>query len=209
MYHITEEGPKPCKARVRACPIGGEHFESYSQAEEEFQKKKPLFSRIVPADDRIVRAYHLVLSNLRGGTRYDRKQLALKLTAERYHLPISELKALTEAKDKISSLEKPTFINAEKITEINDPNVSSTERGLFVYDPSSEVRKALAKSDLIDDDSAYILKYDKREDVRISLAGNVWIPEELLMDLWKNDLSHNVREKARGTLLKKSSGLRV
>ena len=32
-YHITEEGPRPCRASVQACPLGGEHYSSLEKAE--------------------------------------------------------------------------------------------------------------------------------------------------------------------------------
>lgn len=38
-YHITENGPKPCRATKRACPIGGEHFESEQEANSAFEKQ--------------------------------------------------------------------------------------------------------------------------------------------------------------------------
>lgn len=37
-YHLTDDGPKPCKAEKRPCPIGGEHFEGAQAAEEAFAK---------------------------------------------------------------------------------------------------------------------------------------------------------------------------
>lgn len=32
-FHITDDGPKPCRASVRDCPIGGEHFTSQEKAQ--------------------------------------------------------------------------------------------------------------------------------------------------------------------------------
>ena len=37
-YHLADDGPKPCKAEKRPCPIGGEHFEGAKAAEEAFAK---------------------------------------------------------------------------------------------------------------------------------------------------------------------------
>jgi hypothetical protein len=40
-YHLTDDGPKPCKASVRACPLGGEHFEELKDAETAFEAQQP------------------------------------------------------------------------------------------------------------------------------------------------------------------------
>jgi len=40
-YHLTDAGPKPCKASVRACPLGGEHFEELKDAETAFEAQQP------------------------------------------------------------------------------------------------------------------------------------------------------------------------
>jgi len=46
-FHITENGPKPCEARIRDCPVGGEHFKSKEEAEAVYEfiasKKYGLF----------------------------------------------------------------------------------------------------------------------------------------------------------------------
>lgn len=49
-YHITDNGPKPCKAVKRPCPVGGEHFESKAQAQNSYENAqedslKPLKKR--------------------------------------------------------------------------------------------------------------------------------------------------------------------
>lgn len=36
-YHNTPDGPRPCKATKRACPVGGEHFEDKAQAQEAYE----------------------------------------------------------------------------------------------------------------------------------------------------------------------------
>lgn len=33
IYHLTEDGPKPCRALKRACPLGGKHFENFEEAQ--------------------------------------------------------------------------------------------------------------------------------------------------------------------------------
>lgn len=38
-YHITPDGPKPCRARKGRCPIGGEHYDNVMQAEQDYQEK--------------------------------------------------------------------------------------------------------------------------------------------------------------------------
>lgn len=38
-FHLTEEGPKPCNANVRECPIGGAHFESKDAADRAYEGK--------------------------------------------------------------------------------------------------------------------------------------------------------------------------
>lgn len=67
-FHLTESGPKPCKANIRDCPIGGAHFETKEKAEAAFEfkadrkfsplgalKKKvdPFTKHIATADKRI------------------------------------------------------------------------------------------------------------------------------------------------------------
>jgi len=67
-FHLTESGPKPCKANVRDCPIGGAHFDTKEKAEAAFEfkadrkfsplgalKKKvdPFTKHIATADKRI------------------------------------------------------------------------------------------------------------------------------------------------------------
>jgi len=37
IYHQTQEGPKPCRAKKRACPIGGKHFESLELAQAAYE----------------------------------------------------------------------------------------------------------------------------------------------------------------------------
>lgn len=36
-YHLTDDGPRPCTASLRACPLGGEHFDSLADAQSEFE----------------------------------------------------------------------------------------------------------------------------------------------------------------------------
>lgn len=36
-FHITDDGPKPCKADRQACPIGGEHFENTKDAQTAYE----------------------------------------------------------------------------------------------------------------------------------------------------------------------------
>lgn len=38
-YHVSADGPAVCHAEVRSCPIGGEHFENYAQANREYEKQ--------------------------------------------------------------------------------------------------------------------------------------------------------------------------
>jgi len=38
-YHLTEEGPKPCRAEKRPCPIGGEHFEGLKDARGAYEER--------------------------------------------------------------------------------------------------------------------------------------------------------------------------
>jgi len=38
-YHLTEEGPKPCKASVRECPLGGEHFDDRRVAQGAYEAR--------------------------------------------------------------------------------------------------------------------------------------------------------------------------
>jgi len=42
-FHITDDGPKECKANVRSCPIGGNHFESIDEAEDAFHSQNTTF----------------------------------------------------------------------------------------------------------------------------------------------------------------------
>lgn len=54
-FHLTEDGPKTCKAAVRSCPIGGEHFDDSTAAqtafEESMQTKNGLFSKLKKNND--------------------------------------------------------------------------------------------------------------------------------------------------------------
>lgn len=36
-YHISPDGPKPCQATKRPCPVGGEHFTALRDAERAFE----------------------------------------------------------------------------------------------------------------------------------------------------------------------------
>jgi len=36
-YHLTENGPKPCRASKRACPVGGAHFSELKEATLRYQ----------------------------------------------------------------------------------------------------------------------------------------------------------------------------
>lgn len=36
-YHLTDDGPKLCRASVRACPLGGEHFDTKKDAETAYE----------------------------------------------------------------------------------------------------------------------------------------------------------------------------
>lgn len=60
-FHITEDGPKPCRARTRPCPIGGTHFENPKEAQKAYEevmsnKENPAFTPISlsPATQAIV-----------------------------------------------------------------------------------------------------------------------------------------------------------
>lgn len=37
-FHITEEGPKPCEAKVKACPVGGAHYSDRQAADAAFEE---------------------------------------------------------------------------------------------------------------------------------------------------------------------------
>jgi len=37
-YHISHDGPAVCRAEVRDCPIGGDHFENYGRATVAYEK---------------------------------------------------------------------------------------------------------------------------------------------------------------------------
>lgn len=38
-YHLSAQGPRPCSATVRDCPVGGDHFGSMAEAMEGYQEK--------------------------------------------------------------------------------------------------------------------------------------------------------------------------
>lgn len=38
-YHLDENGPAECRASVRSCPVGGEHFDGIGDAVKAFEKK--------------------------------------------------------------------------------------------------------------------------------------------------------------------------
>lgn len=38
-YHVGENGPARCRALVRACPIGGDHFDNEGEAEREYDRQ--------------------------------------------------------------------------------------------------------------------------------------------------------------------------
>jgi hypothetical protein len=42
-YHLTDDGPKPCTATVRACPLGGEHYQTVAEADGAFEALQPGF----------------------------------------------------------------------------------------------------------------------------------------------------------------------
>ena len=47
-YHITEDGPKVCRAVKRACPVGGEHFDNAKDAETVYAAVMNSFSTFTP-----------------------------------------------------------------------------------------------------------------------------------------------------------------
>lgn len=60
-FHITDDGPKPCRARTRPCPIGGAHFDDPKEAQTAYEevmsnKANPAFTPIPlsPATQAIV-----------------------------------------------------------------------------------------------------------------------------------------------------------
>lgn len=52
-FHNTVDGPKPCTASERACPVGGSHFESQSEAQAAYEKtmgeKEGVFTKLKKA----------------------------------------------------------------------------------------------------------------------------------------------------------------
>lgn len=38
-FHITDNGPRPCNASKRPCPVGGDHFDSTEKAEQAFEAR--------------------------------------------------------------------------------------------------------------------------------------------------------------------------
>jgi hypothetical protein len=38
-FHISADGPMPCKATVRDCPVGGSHFDDYTEAAKAFESE--------------------------------------------------------------------------------------------------------------------------------------------------------------------------
>ena len=120
-YHLTVAGPKPCKANVRPCPIGGEHYSSLNQAEEAFSKTQEIFPTLKLSDEnsRLYRSYRNALSKMLGGTKSEKKQRALKIVANRYSVPIGELKDIVRTGDieKGITHDKPLsgFSEAEEV----------------------------------------------------------------------------------------------
>ena len=120
-FHLTESGPKPCKAKTRNCPIGGDHFESMSQAEEAFSKTQKFFPTLKLSEEnsRLYRAYRNTLSKMFGGTKSEKKQRALKIVADRYSVPVGELKDIVRAGDSEKGIthDKPLsgFSEAEEV----------------------------------------------------------------------------------------------
>lgn len=66
-FHLTDDGPRPCRARVRPCPIGGkdEHFDTKLAASEAFEERmegltlpparsRPFRMRISPPTQEVV-----------------------------------------------------------------------------------------------------------------------------------------------------------
>lgn len=39
MFHLTADGPKECRAHKRPCPLGGEHYETKSEAEQAYTQQ--------------------------------------------------------------------------------------------------------------------------------------------------------------------------
>lgn len=38
-YHLSENGPAPCRAAKKPCPIGGEHYNTLEEAEREYKER--------------------------------------------------------------------------------------------------------------------------------------------------------------------------
>jgi len=52
-YHISPNGPRPCKATVRKCPLGGEHFEDKKDAEAAFEASLSASGSLSKKDSRL------------------------------------------------------------------------------------------------------------------------------------------------------------
>lgn len=54
-FHNSEDGPRPCHANVKACPVGGDHYESLETAqkayEDEMSKSVGIFNKLMTKKD--------------------------------------------------------------------------------------------------------------------------------------------------------------
>lgn len=68
-YHLTENGPKPCSAHIRSCPVGGAHFDTKDEAEHAYElemgEREGFFKKLKRSSGLDPYTRHIAKANLR------------------------------------------------------------------------------------------------------------------------------------------------
>lgn len=132
-FHNTVNGPRPCKAEIKDCPLGGEHFTNYSDAQkaydEDMKKTFGKFSTLIrpSANERVRRAVYKT---------NERASLAIK-KAKASPAAVAAVKKINEAKARAIAIKK-------KITDAG--NTALVAGYVYVDDTRKNVRKSVASA---------------------------------------------------------------
>lgn len=113
-FHNTENGPRPCNAEVRDCPVGGSHFSSKEEAQEAYEKTMlkenktfSLFKKSNPYSKHIQKADKLI----------KKSEKDLKLRDERQFKNTTYQQLLKE-------------VSVEEIQEVSDLELNNRQAGI-------------------------------------------------------------------------------
>lgn len=219
-YHITQSGlPAECHATVRACPLGGDHYEDKVEALQAavHLALKPVVVQEKDVFDRMSEASNTRKSDVIDRLSKDRDYRVRQAIANNPNtdwVTLSNMVAGETNKEVLFSLagaENLSYRDLNVLSFSEDADVraaiagrsdlSDANQATAYRDRASKVRVAYARNRNVDSSHLFVLALDESPDVRLAVARNPATPVYLLKKLMgTEEPSTKIRLNARTTL---------